>query len=138
MNKQRYTETTGLRHLRNPVANVYIGIGRNPTRGWRKLQNEELHNLYSSPNTRAIRKVTSGDLLTKQAMRSKCYYVQKNTYIFKLLLYIVTAGIEALVISGNTFLYAFVKEACVLSHILTPSINSSLLLKPYNPNQSFR
>jgi hypothetical protein len=23
--------------------------------GWRKLQNEELHNLYSSPNIRVIR-----------------------------------------------------------------------------------
>jgi hypothetical protein len=33
-------------------------------------------------------------------------------YILKLLLSIVTAGIEALVISGNKFLYACVKEVC--------------------------
>jgi hypothetical protein len=35
--------------------------------------------------------------------------VYKNTYILKLLLNIVTAGIEALVL-GNTFVYACVKE----------------------------
>jgi hypothetical protein len=36
----------------------------------------------------------------------------KNTYIPKLLIKAVTAGIEALVVSGNTFLYACVKEVC--------------------------
>jgi hypothetical protein len=34
-------------------------------------------------NTRAIQKVTSNELLTKQAMR-KNYYIQKNTYIHPL------------------------------------------------------
>jgi hypothetical protein len=30
------------------------------TRGWRNLHNEELHNLYFSPNTRIIRVVSQG------------------------------------------------------------------------------
>jgi hypothetical protein len=42
----------------------------------------------------------------------------------------VTSGIEALVVSGNKFLYV----ACELSHVLTPSISSSLLLKRYDLN----
>jgi hypothetical protein len=59
------------------------------------------------------KKVTPSELLTKQAMR-KMYYIQKkNTYILKLLLNVVTAGIEGLV-SGNKFLYACVKEVCLL------------------------
>jgi hypothetical protein len=62
-------------------------------------------------NAKTIRKVTSGELLTRQAMRKTLY--AKNTYIHKLLLNIVTAGTEA-VVSGNTFLYACVKEACRL------------------------
>jgi hypothetical protein len=41
----------------------------------------------------------SGELLTKQATRTK------SDYIHKLLLNIVTAGIEAHVILGNKFLY---------------------------------
>jgi hypothetical protein len=53
-------------------------------------------------NTGAIREVTSGELLTKQAMK-KIYI--KNTYIFKLLFNVVADGIEALV-SGNKFLYS--------------------------------
>jgi hypothetical protein len=61
-----------------------------------------------------------------------------HTYILKLLLSVVTAGTDALVISGNKVLYAFVKEACKLSQILTPSINSSLLLKRCDRNQFFR
>jgi hypothetical protein len=44
----------------------------------------------------------------------KNYYKQKNMYILKLLLNVVPAGIEALVISGNKFLYACVKEVCHL------------------------
>jgi hypothetical protein len=55
--------------------------------------------------SRAVWKVTSGELLTKQA---------NNTYILKLLLNVVTTGIEALVISGNKFLYACVREVCRL------------------------
>jgi hypothetical protein len=44
--------------------------------------------------TRAIRKVNSEELLTKQAMGKKLvYYTKKNTYILKLLLNVVTAGI---------------------------------------------
>jgi hypothetical protein len=62
---------------------------------------------------RAIRKVTSSEQLTKQATTKK-YYIQKTMYIPKLLLNVVTAGIEALVISGKKFLYACVKEVCRL------------------------
>jgi hypothetical protein len=40
--------------------------------------------------------------------------MQKNMYMLKLLLNIVTAGIEALVVLGNKFLYACVKEVCLL------------------------
>jgi hypothetical protein len=63
---------------------------------------------------RAIQKVTSGELLTKQAMRTNFIIYKKNMYVLKLHLNIVTAGIESLVISGNNFLYAFVKEVCYL------------------------
>jgi hypothetical protein len=49
---------------------------------------------------RAIRKVTSDELLIKQA---------------KLLLNVLTAEIEALVVSVNKFLHACVKEVCRLS-----------------------
>jgi hypothetical protein len=58
--------------------------------------------------TRAIQKITSGELLAKQEMRKILLYTE-NTYIHKLLLNVVTTGIEALV-SWNKFLYAFVKE----------------------------
>jgi hypothetical protein len=61
---------------------------------------------------RAIRKATSSEPLTKQAMRKRNHYIQK--YILKLLLNVVTTGIEALVISGSNFLYACVKEVCRL------------------------
>jgi hypothetical protein len=63
---------------------------------------------YSS----AIWKVTSGDLLTKEARRKKIFYT-RNTYIFQLLFNVLTAGIEALV-KGNKFLYACVKQVCRL------------------------
>jgi hypothetical protein len=62
---------------------------------------------------RAIWKVTSSELLTKQAMRKKLLYI-KNTYILKLLLNKVTAEMEALVALGNKFLYACVKEVCCM------------------------
>jgi hypothetical protein len=68
------------------------------------------------------KKVTSGELLTKQATRTFFLLYTKNMYILKLLLDIVTAGIEAL----------------KFSHVLTPSINSSLLLKCCELNQFFR
>jgi hypothetical protein len=51
-------------------------------------------------------KVTSSELLTKQAMRKKLLLYTKNTYIPKLLLNIVTTGIEALVLPENYFLNA--------------------------------
>jgi hypothetical protein len=72
-------------------------------------------------------------------MRKKTLYT-KNTYILKLLLSIVTAGIETLVASGNKFFYAFVREIChrLLSHVFMPSMNSSLLLKCCDPIQFFR
>jgi hypothetical protein len=35
-------------------------------------------------------------------------------YILKLLFNIVTAGIEARIVSGNKFIYACVKEVCCL------------------------
>jgi hypothetical protein len=76
--------------------------------------------LILRPYTKAIRKVTSGELSTKQAMRKIVY--KKNTYVFKLLLNIVPAGIEA----------------CELNHVLICSINSSLLLKLCRHNQIFR
>jgi hypothetical protein len=59
--------------------------------------------------TRDIRKVNAGELLTKQATREKMLYTKKITYILKLHLNVVTAGIETLVVSGNKFLYACVK-----------------------------
>jgi hypothetical protein len=64
--------------------------------------------------TRTIQKVTSGELIRKQAMRKKILLYTKNMYILKLLLNLVTAGIEALIILGNEFLYACVKEVCRL------------------------
>jgi hypothetical protein len=66
----------------------------------------------STCNTRAIHKVTSSEPLTKQVPRKKLH--TKNMYILKLFLDIVTAGSEALVISGNKFLYVCVKEVCHL------------------------
>jgi hypothetical protein len=59
--------------------------------------------LFKDLNMRAISKVTSGELLLKQAMRKRMLIYTKNIYIFKLLLNIVTARIEALV-SGNKFM----------------------------------
>jgi hypothetical protein len=55
-----------------------------------------------------------GKLLTKQATRKKKLLYTKNMYILKLLLNVVTAGIEAFVVLGNNFLYASVKEVSCL------------------------
>jgi hypothetical protein len=63
---------------------------------------------------RTTQKVTSNELLTKQAMRRKHLLCTKITYILKPFLNVVTAGIEALVVSGNEFLYTCVKEVCHL------------------------
>jgi hypothetical protein len=62
----------------------------------------------------AVRKVTSGKLLTKQAMRKKILYT-KNMYILKLLINSVTTKIEALITSGNVFLYACPKEVFIMN-----------------------
>jgi hypothetical protein len=59
--------------------------------------------------TRAIWKVTSGELLTKQAMRKKIMYILK---LF--LNAAVTTRTEAPVVSGNKVLFACVKEVCRL------------------------
>jgi hypothetical protein len=56
--------------------------------------------------TRAIRKITSGELLAKQAMK-KCITC-KNTRTY--LSYVVNDGFEAFVVLGNKFLYACVKK----------------------------
>jgi hypothetical protein len=89
------------------------------------------------PSTRAVWKVTSSELLTKQEMRKNVLYT-KNTYILKLLLNIVTATIEALVLGISFCMLVSKKSAtCELSHILTPSI-SSLLLMCCDYNQFFR
>jgi hypothetical protein len=73
-----------------------------------------LHATVLTPSfTRPIRKITSSELLSKQAMREKILHT-KNTYILKPLLNVVTVGIEALVVSGNAVLYACVKQVCRL------------------------
>jgi hypothetical protein len=54
-------------------------------------------------------------VLTKQEMRKINLLYTKNMYILKLLLNIVSAGIEALVILVTKFLYACVEEVCHLS-----------------------
>jgi hypothetical protein len=69
-------------------------------------------------------------------MRQKLLYT-KNTYILKLILRVVTGGTEPFTVLGNKVLYACVKEHCKVSHILTPSINSTLLLKHCYLNQFF-
>jgi hypothetical protein len=52
--------------------------------------------------------------VNKTSNERKNILYTKNMYVLKLLLNIVTAGIEALVASGNKFLYACVKEICHL------------------------
>jgi hypothetical protein len=47
-------------------------------------------------------------------MRAKKLIYAKNMYVLKLLLNVVTAGVEALVISANKFLYACGEEVCSL------------------------
>jgi hypothetical protein len=80
--------------------------------------------------------------VNKTSNEKKKYLYTKNTYILKLLLNVVTAGIEALVASGNKFCMPVSKKsaACELSHVLIPSINFSLLvlLKHCDLNQFFR
>lgn len=68
---------------------------------------------------RAIWQVIFDELLTKRKNKKKNLYT-KNTYsyVLRLLLSIVTAGIEALA-SGNEFSCAYVKSATYeLSHVL--------------------
>jgi hypothetical protein len=63
--------------------------------------------------------------------KKKMLLYKKHTYILKVLLSVVAARIEAFVILGISFCTPVSKKsaACELSHVLTPSINSSLLLK---------
>jgi hypothetical protein len=63
--------------------------------------------------TRSIQKANFGELLTEQRMRGK-HLLYIKIYIPKLLLNVVTPGIEALIITGNKFLYSCVKELCCL------------------------
>jgi hypothetical protein len=69
---------------------------------------------FGKGSTGAIRNITSvlAELLTKQAMTGLLY--TRYAYTLKLLLNIVAAGYEALIISGNKFLYACMKEVCHL------------------------
>jgi hypothetical protein len=47
-----------LRVFENKVLGRIFGLKRDEVmRGWRKLQNEELHNLYSSPNIMRMMKL---------------------------------------------------------------------------------
>jgi hypothetical protein len=89
---------------------------------------------------RAIQKVTSGELLAKQAMRKKCYYTQKiSTYLSYFSIW-SPPKLRHLPYQGISFCMPVSKKsaACELIHDLTPSINSSLLLKCCDPNQFFR
>jgi hypothetical protein len=72
---------------------------------------------------RDIWKVTSSELLTKQAMRKK-YYI-KNTYIIKLFLNGITARIEALVFRGTSFCMPVSKKSATheLSNVFIPFIS---------------
>jgi hypothetical protein len=76
--------------------------------------------------TRPIRKITSGEQLTKQAMRKKCY-IQKNSYILSLFLNVVTTGTEALVWGNKSCCMPASKKSAELSHVFTPSMSSSLV-----------
>jgi hypothetical protein len=69
-----------------------------------------LHILYI--HRRAIWKVASSELLTKHALKKK--NIMYKRYVHELLLNVVAAGIEALVVTGNNFLYAHVREVCLL------------------------
>jgi hypothetical protein len=63
--------------------------------------------------TRAIWKVTSSELITKQAMRKEIINI-KNTCILKVLFSVITIRIEALVVPEHEFLYTCVNEVCRL------------------------
>jgi hypothetical protein len=76
----------------------------------------ELHSGYM----RAIWKVTSSELLTKQAMRKKNVLCAKNSYILKPLLNIVTTELRHLSCRGISFCMPVSKKSATheLSHIL--------------------
>jgi hypothetical protein len=57
-----------------------------------------------------MRKVTSSEMLKNN--EKKICIMYKKKYILKLRLNVVTAGTEALVVSGNKYLYAYLKEVC--------------------------
>jgi hypothetical protein len=64
---------------------------------------------------RTIQIVTSGELLTRQAMRKKWLCTTKNTYILKLLLNIITVRIEHFSYQGISFCMPLSKSLPPLS-----------------------
>jgi hypothetical protein len=89
--------------------------------------------------TRAIQKVTSSELLAKQAM-GKNHYMQKIcTYLSH---FSTQSPLELKHLShrGISFYIPVSKKpaTCEFNHILTPSINFSLLMKHCDLNQYFR
>jgi hypothetical protein len=70
--------------------------------------------LFSGPVVFRICKGYSESTLPWAANKTSNEGEKKNMYILKLLLNIVTAGIEASVVSGNKFLYTYAKEVCCL------------------------
>jgi hypothetical protein len=90
--------------------------------------------------TRAIWKVTLGDLLTNKQRENKFYYVKK--YIHTYISYFSAQAapkLRYLPCGGISFCMPVSKKsgACDFRHVLTPFI-SSLLLKLCDPNQFFR
>jgi hypothetical protein len=51
-----------LRMLKNKVLKKIFGPKREVTRGWRKLHDEEPHDLYSSPNIKSGRMRSVGQM----------------------------------------------------------------------------
>jgi hypothetical protein len=87
------------------------------------------HKRFPRRHMSAIQKVAWAELLREQAMRIKMVLHTTNMFTLQLLFNVVTVRIETFVMSMDKFIMT-VKEVC---HILTPSINSSLLLKCSDP-----
>jgi hypothetical protein len=90
-------------------------------------------------NMRTIRKVTSGELLTKQAARSKILMQKVPTYLSYFSMQ-SPPELRHLSYRRISFCMPVTKKSAgvELSHVLTPPINSSLLLKRCDPSQFFR
>jgi hypothetical protein len=69
-------EEHGLRVFENRVLRRILGPKREVERGWRRLHNEELHNLYSSPNI--IRVIKSR--MMRRAGHVPCMGEMRNVY----------------------------------------------------------